>query len=75
MDEIRDWFEDSIEFDDLLDEYDLYLMDYCTASWGDEPYAEFECEAYDVLSRYSYGDKRTTVIKNELILLHVLNEM
>ena len=75
MDEIGEWFEDSIEYDDLLDEFDLYLMNYCTASWGDEPYAEYECEAYDVLSGYSYGEKRKSVLKDELILLYVLNEM
>ena len=71
MNEIKDWFEDSIEFDDLLDEYDLYLMDYCTASWGDEPYVEHECKAYDLLSRYSYGKERKIIIKNELILLSI----
>jgi hypothetical protein len=51
------------------------MMDYCTASWGDEPYREYECEAYDVLHNYSYGKSRVIIVKNDLILLYITNEM
>ena len=74
MEEIEDWFRDSLEFDDLLDEYDLYLMNFCTASWGDEPFTEYDCEAFDIFIKYDCGDSRVHVIKDQMILLYIDNE-
>lgn len=73
MNEINEWLED-IEYDDLLDEYDLYMANFIVASWGDEPYAEFPCYSYDVFVRYCPRRdqaSRKNVIGEDLILIYL----
>ena len=75
MEEIIDWFE-NIEFDDLLDEYDLYLMNYLTASWGDEPYTEYDCDAFWVLAGNILSPiERRRQYNKDLIVLYSSNIM
>lgn len=73
LDEIHEYFKD-VEYDDLLDEYDLKMGNFTVASWGDEPYAEFDCHSYDVFVSYSPRTDDTSrhqVKGKDLILLYV----
>ena len=52
--EIHEHFED-LEFDDLLDEYNIKMGEFTTASWGDDPYSDRKVEStYLILEVYLF---------------------
>lgn len=61
----------SVEYNDLLNEYNIKMGNFTTDKWGDEPNYHKDCYSYDILREYMcYPDEpRKHVIGEDLILL------
>ena len=66
---------EDIEFDDLLDEYDLYAMEYTIYADGGDYHIERRCVAYEALSSGLEYSKQRIRYNDDLIVLFRRNVM